>query len=320
MKISTFLPCSALFLASIVVAAPDDPNKIDTCVKPGMVAWTIDDGPGEFNDQLLAIMAKKNVTATFFVLGSMVAQNSAQAGALKKILAGGHQLASHTYTHGNLDLMTVEQMKKEMNMTSDIMFKNSGIRPRYMRAPEGRCGALCTKTMNEMGLVISHWNVDTNDWRFMHEKDPLVATEKSMKEITDVILNESDPAKDSFILLQHEIHKFSVEHLADRVIDSILKKGYRFVSMEECVGQKPYLEGSILPSVTGSSTTASATATATATGTGTVTATATTTIKMTTSALPITTASIKDQNNAGALIKVGAWAMGLSAVVGYALV
>jgi peptidoglycan/xylan/chitin deacetylase (PgdA/CDA1 family) len=69
MKISTFLSCSALFLASLAAAAaPNDPSKIDTCTKPGVVAWTIDDGPGMFNDQLLAIMAKKNVTATFFVL------------------------------------------------------------------------------------------------------------------------------------------------------------------------------------------------------------------------------------------------------------
>ncbi|KAG0040239.1 hypothetical protein BGZ82_004243 [Podila clonocystis] len=300
MKISTFLSCSALFLASLTIAAPDDPHKIDTCTKPGVVAWTIDDGPGIYNDQLLAIMAKKNVTATFFVLGTMIDQDAAQAGSLKKILAGGHQLASHTYSHGNLDNMTVDQMKKEMSSTSDTMFEHAGVRPRYMRAPEGRCGPQCTKVMHDLGLIISHWNVDTNDWRFMNEKDPLEATEKSMVEINDVILNNSDPAKDSFILLQHEIHKFSVEHLADRVIDSIQKKGYRFVSMEECVGEKPYLEGSVLPSTAGTSNTASAT-----------TATMTTTAP--------TTAS-KELNNAGAMTQVAAWTVGLTAALGYALI
>ncbi|KAG0089621.1 hypothetical protein BGZ93_001803 [Podila epicladia] len=306
MKISTFISCSALFLGSLAVAAPDIPNKIDTCTKPGVVAWTIDDGPGMYNDQLLAIMAKKNVTATFFVLGTMIDQNAAQAGALKKILAGGHQLASHTYSHGNLDNMTVDQMKKEMSTTSDAMFKHSGVRPRYMRAPEGRCGVECTKVMTDLGLVISHWNVDTNDWRFMNEKDPLKATEKSMVEINNVIINNSDPARDSFILLQHEIHKFSVDHLADRVIDSILKKGYRFVSMEECVGEKPYLEGSILPSTAGTSATASATP-ATMTTTAAVTATTT-----------VTTS--KEQINAGAMNQIASWAMGLTAVLGYALI
>jgi len=69
MKITAFLSCSALFMATLAsAAAPNDPNKIDTCVMPGVVAYTFDDGPGAYNDQLLAILAKKNVKATFFVL------------------------------------------------------------------------------------------------------------------------------------------------------------------------------------------------------------------------------------------------------------
>ncbi|KAG0057392.1 hypothetical protein BGZ83_010851 [Gryganskiella cystojenkinii] len=271
MKITAFLSCSAIFLATMAsAAAPNDPNKIDTCTKPGVVAYTFDDGPGAFNDQLLATLAKKGVKATFFVLGTMIDQDPKQAAALKKILDGGHQLASHTYSHGNLDNMSTAQMEKEMTSTSDLMFKHAGVRPRYMRAPEGRCAAACTKFMTDKGLVISHWNVDTNDWRFMNEKDPQVATANSMKEINDVVINNSDPKTDSFILLQHEIHKFSVDFLADKVMDAILQKGYRFVTMEECVGEKAYLEGSVLPTTTGAATatgTASAT-TSQPTGTG----------------------------------------------------
>lgn len=177
----------------------------------------------------------------------MIAENPGQAASLKKMLDAGHQLASHTYSHSNLDNMTDEKREQEMTSTSDLMFKHAGVRPRYMRAPEGSCAEACTKFMTSKGLVISHWNVDTNDWRFMGEKDPEVATANSMKEINDVVIAKSDPKTDSFILLQHEIHKFSVDLLADRVIDAILKKGYRFVTMEECVGQKAYLDGSVVP-------------------------------------------------------------------------
>ena len=70
MKISTFSLCSLLLLASVVSAqtAGDTPGRVDKCIKPGMVALTFDDGPGEFNDQLLVLLKKKNVVATFFVL------------------------------------------------------------------------------------------------------------------------------------------------------------------------------------------------------------------------------------------------------------
>ncbi|KAG0365848.1 hypothetical protein BGX24_003943, partial [Mortierella sp. AD032] len=234
MKIATSL-LAALFLASAATAVmPDDPAKIDTCTKPGVVALTFDDGPGQYNDQLLALLAKKNVKATFFVLGSMVDANAQQAGALKKILAGNHQLASHTYSHGNLDNMDETAMKLEISKTSDTMFQHAGVRPAYMRAPEGRCGPTCTKVMEGLGLVISHWNVDTNDWRYTEQAkaNPNNAADLSMVEINKVIIQESNPATDSFILLEHEIHAFSVSILAERVIDSILKKGYRFVTME----------------------------------------------------------------------------------------
>ncbi|KAF9968488.1 hypothetical protein BGZ70_003342 [Mortierella alpina] len=242
---------------------------------PGVVAYTFDDGPAEHNDQLLAILKKKNVKATFFVLGRMIALNDQQAGALKKILADGHQLASHTYSHGDLSNMTEAEMQKEMSTTSDIMFTHSGIRPRYMRAPYGSCGEPCLKVMADLGLTVSHWNVDTNDWQYKDEANPLVATNKSMAEINSKIVANSDPKQDSFIVLQHELEKFSVEHLTDTVIDAVLKAGYRFVTMEECIGVPAYLPGSIVPTTTAATSAGSATNIPTAATTTTLRATQT---------------------------------------------
>ncbi|KAF9183758.1 hypothetical protein BGZ51_003820 [Haplosporangium sp. Z 767] len=328
MKISAFLSCSAIFLATFASAVmPDDPNKIDTCKMPGVVAYTIDDGPGMFNDELLAIMAKKNVKATYYVLGRKVDENAAQAAALKKILDAGHQLASHTYSHSNMDLMTADQMKEEINKTAETMFKNAGVRPKYMRAPEGRCAELCTKTMNEMGLVISHWNLDTNDWRHTGEKDPTVATSKSMEEIMDALVNKSDPKTDSFILLQHEIHEFSVRYLADVVIDTILKKGYRFVTMEECIGEPAYLPGSTVPTgapvpPTGAPGVPTTGAPVPTTGAPGPVPTASQPNGSASGSVPKPTAAPGSNNpdsSAGAM-KVASWAFGFSALLAYALI
>ncbi|KAG0232819.1 hypothetical protein BGW42_007902 [Actinomortierella wolfii] len=291
MKVSTILSFSALFMASLTSAVmPDNPLKVDTCVTPGVVAWTFDDGPGPYTEQLLGKLAKRNIKATFFVLGQMVAQDPAQAALLKKMLEGGHQIASHTYNHKNLDQMTPELMKKEITDTSDVIFKNAGVRPAYMRAPEGACADVCTKTMEGLNQVVSHWNADTNDWR--HKADPK-AVELSMQEVNNLIINNSDPKTDSFILLQHDIHQFSVEKLADAVADAITAKGYRFVTMEECVGKPAYLEGSA-PKPTGSNSTSPTSSNSTA--------------KPSQSA---------DKKDSGASVKqIGAWAMGVAAVAG----
>ncbi|KAF9941902.1 hypothetical protein BGZ67_003732 [Mortierella alpina] len=247
MKLSALLSCSLLCLSSVVLAqTAGNGTTILKCIKPGIVALTFDDGPGQFNDQLLALLKKKNVAATFFVLGSMIDQDAAQAASLKKMLDAGHQLASHTYTHRVLDTLTEDEMKLEMKNTSDAIFKHAAVRPYYMRAPQGECAAKCLQVMTDLGYIVTRWNVDTNDWRHA-TLPPAQATNASMAEINDLIVAKSDPKVDSFIILEHEIHKFSVDFVAELVIDAVLKKGYKFVTVEECVGKPAYREGSTIP-------------------------------------------------------------------------
>ncbi|KAF9363837.1 chitin deacetylase [Mortierella sp. NVP85] len=184
---------------------------------------------------------------TFVPRGNMIAANEQQAAALKNILDQGHQLASHTFMHEDLNTLSEAAMQQTMTSTADIMFQHSGIRPRYMRAPFGNCGDVCLNVMTRLGYLVTHWNVDTDDWRYITEPSAETAVEKSMANINKIIVQESDPSKDSFIILQHEIHQFSVELLVDKVIDAVLEKGYRFVSIEECVGEAAYLDGAIEP-------------------------------------------------------------------------
>ncbi|KAF9933604.1 hypothetical protein FBU30_005043 [Linnemannia zychae] len=314
MKFTTLFASTALFLATIANAQQPafELERVSQCKMPGVVAYTFDDGPYLYNDQLLSILQKKNVTATFFLVGRMIDASPQQQGALKKMLEHGHQLASHTYTHSNLDLMTEAQIRSEISRTSDAMFTHSGVRPRYMRAPEGRCSDACTKVMKELGLVISYWNADTNDWRHAGEKTAESFVQKSMEEVNKVIIQESNPATDSFILLQHELEKFSVENLTDVVIDAILKKGYRFVSMEECIGQSAYLEGSVVPTKPPTvAPTTSASTGATTTGSS----------ATTTTGSPIRTAAVTGGDNGAGAQSVAKWSLGMTvaALLGLAL-
>ncbi|KAF9571541.1 hypothetical protein EC968_000436 [Mortierella alpina] len=320
MKFPTIL--SALALATVATALIDDPTRIDTCTQPGTVALTFDDGPGKFNDQLLALLARKNVKATFFVLGRMIDEDPAQAAALKKMLDAGHQLASHTYTHGNLDKMTEADQRLEITRTADTMFKHAGVRPTYMRAPEGNCNEACVKVMNDMGLVVSHWNLDTHDWQFTSL--PVAdAVAKSMVDINRDLVNNSNPATDSFILLEHEIHQFSVEHLAEKVIDAVLSKGYKFVTMEQCIGKPAYLAGSTVPSVAPGPLPSGNPSSGVIPPTGSPSAPVVSGAPRATTSAPAGasgTPTNKNQNNAAGFVKAGAWAMGLVAAVGYALI
>ncbi|KAG0259892.1 hypothetical protein DFQ27_003822 [Actinomortierella ambigua] len=249
---------SALFMANSARGqVPYASDSIMKCKMPGVVAYTFDDGPAEFNDQLLAILARKNVKASFFVLGERLNEFPQQA---KKIYDAGHVLASHTYSHKVLDplfkqdeIKTRQLAEKEMKDTSDLLFTQAGVRPNYMRPPQGECGhPACRQVMAEQKYVVTHWNVDTNDWRYeaMGKNDKANATKNAMEEITDKIINKSDPTKDSFIILQHELLDWSVNMLTERLIDEVGKKGYRFVTIDECLGTAAYVGGTAPPPTT----------------------------------------------------------------------
>lgn len=71
MKTSAITLLSAIFLASSVAAAPANgvPGyRVEKCKDPGTIAWTFDDGPGPYNDKLLAFLKERNIKATFFML------------------------------------------------------------------------------------------------------------------------------------------------------------------------------------------------------------------------------------------------------------
>ena len=71
-----------------------------------LVALTFDDGPTpEGTDQILAVLGEENVKATFFVTGGELAQNPEQG---KKIVAAGHELGNHSYSH---DVVLISELE-----------------------------------------------------------------------------------------------------------------------------------------------------------------------------------------------------------------
>lgn len=68
-----------------------------------LIAITFDDGPGAYTAQLLDELAARDVKATFFVSGYRAANYPET---LKRMVSEGHQLASHTQNHENLNTLS----------------------------------------------------------------------------------------------------------------------------------------------------------------------------------------------------------------------
>ncbi|CAO3563120.1 unnamed protein product [Mortierella alpina] len=248
MKLSTFLLCysAALSFTSTFTTAALCPlsNLIANCTKPGLAALTIDDGSGFYTETMLELLKDKNVSATFFLWGQQILANDTR---IKRITNEGHQVALHGYNRTSLDAMpSIDAIEQDLNQTSELIFRHSGLRPNYVRAPYDQCKTdNCLHAIAHLGLKLIHFTLDSLDWKFAYRhKDPNThlllseeeSTRQSMNHVNDTLLSHTaDPALDSIILLMHETHPFSVLHLAPKLIDLIRARGYTFVSLEECL-------------------------------------------------------------------------------------
>ncbi|KAG9319541.1 hypothetical protein KVV02_002595 [Mortierella alpina] len=138
-------------------------DDVIACQLPNTWGLTFDDGPRNTTEPLLDFLKTHNLKATFFVMGSNAVQFPE---VLRREVAEGHHLASHTWSHHALTTLTNEEIVAEMKWTEQAIFDITGIRPKYMRAPYGDMDARVRFVLRKLGLIPVGWedDFDTKDW------------------------------------------------------------------------------------------------------------------------------------------------------------
>ncbi|MER6578889.1 polysaccharide deacetylase family protein [Nonomuraea sp. NPDC001023] len=192
------------------------------CGKIKCVALTFDDGPGPYTGKLLDLLHQRHVRATFFVLGEMVAADSGGR-ITRRIVDEGHEIGNHSWSHPSLTGLSREGVRNELGHTDELVHRLTGVKMRVMRPPYGSTDdAVAAETRRE-GLAQILWDVDTLDW--LHREPAAV-------------VRRADTAKAGSIVLMHDIHPTTVEAVP-KVIDTLARKGYTFVTISELYGRPP---------------------------------------------------------------------------------
>lgn len=94
-------------------------GDIYDCVVPGTVALTYDDGPDIYTNEIVDLLNSRGAKATFFITGinngkGAIDTTPAWNAVIKKMYSGGHQLASHTWSHADLSTLTEDNRRTEM--------------------------------------------------------------------------------------------------------------------------------------------------------------------------------------------------------------
>ncbi|MDD4080790.1 MAG: polysaccharide deacetylase family protein, partial [Eubacteriales bacterium] len=127
-----------------------------------MLAITFDDGPSPATEAILDQLKAYGAKATFFVLGRNIAGNEA---ILKRAADEGHQLASHSWSHPNLDDLSSSAVRSQMTRTMNKIEEITGRKVSMMRPPYGASNRLTRRVMTELGLPVILWGVDSLDWK-----------------------------------------------------------------------------------------------------------------------------------------------------------
>ncbi|MDB5691004.1 MAG: polysaccharide deacetylase, partial [Alphaproteobacteria bacterium] len=224
-----------------------------TGFRPGLVALTFDDGPdADWTPKILDILKQKNVPATFFVVGENALSHPRL---LNRIVAEGHELGNHSYTHPNMALLSERGVSLELNATERLVEAYTGRGMRLFRAPF--FGDAEPTTADELGPALAAQqrgylnvglHVDTEDWQ-----------RPGVKAIVDNAVNEvaaGTVERSGNIVLLHDgggDRSQTVEALP-QLIDALRARGFRFVRTSELAGVSnaqvmPKIEGSDLLAV-----------------------------------------------------------------------
>lgn len=190
-----------------------------------VVALTFDDGPDEtFTPQILDILKKYNIKATFFVVGEKVGYNKKL---IKREIDEGHEIGNHTYTHINVSKNGYNKIKKEIVDTQGAIKSVTGIYPKLFRPPYRAISKDMCEIIRQNDMNIVLWSyVDARDW--------------SNPGVSSIVKTIEDGVQNGCIILLHDYNKVrtsksqTIEAL-EIMIPDLLKKGYKFVTVSELI-------------------------------------------------------------------------------------
>lgn len=182
---------------------------------PKRVALTFDDGPDEGTVRYLELLERLNVRATFFVIGDRAER---RPDAVREILAAGHELAGHGFTHRQFPELSAAELVAELLRTAEALPLTTTRHP-LVRPPKGAVNPRSLGRTAAAGFTSVMWSLDSDDCR---TTDPArVASAVSPSRV-----------KPGEVVLMHEGQEWTLEALP-RIVGELRSAGYELVTVGE---------------------------------------------------------------------------------------
>ena len=186
------------------------------------LALTFDDGPHpEFTPRVLRALGETGVRATFFVLGS---QSERHPQIVQAMIAAGHELGNHTYSHVNLGRLSWQQGCDELQKADHVL---RAADPRYQglfRPPWGWMGLGGALYSLRHRYQAAMWSVDSRDY-LLDGVEPLIERVQAA------------PITGGDILLFHDDNEYTAEAIGP-IVTALQQRGFAFATVSEILGRE----------------------------------------------------------------------------------
>ena len=197
-----------------------------------VVALTFDDGPSPpYTDQLLEVLAKHNVKATFFMIGNRIEKCPET---VRSVMAEGHQIGNHSYSHPLLGFLPPNSVRREIERT-DKLLRQVGVTGEIVfRAPVLTRFLPVAWVLAKGDRAHISCNIWSWDW-----------TTQNPDRITETVLKKtlSSTRAGSIIVLHDgkaenkDADRSGTVEATDRIITALKRDGYRFVRLSDVGNQ-----------------------------------------------------------------------------------
>jgi peptidoglycan/xylan/chitin deacetylase (PgdA/CDA1 family) len=180
------------------------------------IALTIDDGPSPvYTPQVLRLLDKYQVTATFSMIGLQVASHP---GVAREVAAAGHKIANHTWAHLDLAVLPPVAIADQINRATGAIHAATGRVPTLFRAPYGAWSPAVLRYCTQAAMTPLDWSVDPRDW--------------SRPGVAAIVGNIMRNTRSGSIILEHDGGGNRSETVAalKMVLPRLLAAGYRFTT------------------------------------------------------------------------------------------
>lgn len=173
--------------------------------------------------QLISILGKYKIKATFFVVGSWVDKYPES---VKQLSDAGHSIQNHSNSHPHMPQLTATQMTEELITCNEKIAAITGKKPTLFRAPYGDYSNLMLDTVTQNGMYTIQWDVDSRDWKSEYTVDMIVS-------------GVCNNVKSGSIVLFHNAAVNTPEALPI-IIEKLIANGYQFELIENLIYKENY--------------------------------------------------------------------------------